>query len=177
MLRNDSAFAFTELPLNLTGVRYASTAWFDLEGDGDLDFSYGGETESDLLTSVFVNEGNDTFTELVTNLPSLFRGSMDWKDFDFDGDADLLMTGSDGIFPISEVYRNDGGGVFTPMNADLTAVFDGTGDWVDVDSDGDYDIALTGHAFAGPITHSYVNAAGRFTLINDRLPGVRQSRS
>ena len=175
VLRNDSAWSFTELPLDLPGVRLSAASWVDLDGDGDLDIAYGGETSSGLLLSLYVNDGNDEFSKLETNLPAVFRGSMDWIDLDRDGDADLLLTGSDGIFPLSDVFRNDGGGTFTALGTKLTGVFDGTGDWVDIDGDNDPDIVLTGNAFAGPIAHVYLNAGGSFNLINDQIPGVRVS--
>lgn len=175
IFRNDSAWTFTELPLDLVGVKFSYSAWVDVDGDGDLDVAYGGETDSGLLLAVLENRGDDTFVEMTTNLPALFRGSMDWTDLDHDKDADLLLTGSDGIFPQSKIYRNDGLGTFTALDADLTAVFDGTGDWVDVDGDGDADVVLTGNAFAGAVTQVYLNSGGRFTLISDQLPGVRVS--
>lgn len=175
ILRNDSATVFTELPLDLEGVEFSYSSWVDVDGDGDLDIAYGGETVDGFLLKVLLNEGDDTFVEEATNLPALTHGSMDWTDLDHDGDADLLLTGSDGIFPRSTVFRNDGLGSFTALNVDLTAVFDGTGDWVDIDGDGDADIALTGNAFAGPTTNIYLNSGGTFTLISDQLPGVRVS--
>jgi len=68
------------------------------------------------------------------------------------GDLDILMTGAGQSGNILKIYRNDGGGVFTDINAGLTGVTSSSVVWGDFDNDGDLDILLTGHTTTGHIS-------------------------
>jgi hypothetical protein len=67
-------------------------------------------------------------------------------DFDDDGDVDLFIANSIGFFqPAADtLYRNEGNGVFRPVEnaATLHAGTSGGSSWADVDLDGDLDLAV-----------------------------------
>jgi len=83
-------------------------------------------------------------THSVGNLPGVrINTGAAWFDYDRDGDLDLYMTNRAGA---NHLWRNDGGGVFVDVAADLgvaDASHDGSGVAVaDFDNDGDLDMYL-----------------------------------
>ena len=97
---------------------------------------------------------------------------MAWGDYDNDGDLDILLAGyNNSVVPISIVYRNDGGGVFTDIGAALTGVFWGSVTaWGDYDNDGRLDILLAGYDGYNFVTKVYRSGGRRRTL----FPACRQ---
>ncbi|MGA9383107.1 MAG: S8 family serine peptidase [Phormidium sp.] len=110
------------------------------------------------------------FTDIGTNLPGIAVGSVDWGDYDNDGDLDILLTGYTGSSLISKVYRNDSGN-FTDIKASLTGVYGGSAKWGDYDNDGDLDILLTGNNGSGGVAKVYQNKNGDFIDTNTSLTG------
>jgi hypothetical protein len=96
-----------------------------------------------------------------------------WGDYNNDGWLDFLLTGTPGG-PISRVYRNNGNGTFTDLNAGLPGVSDSSVAWGDYDNDGLLDVLLTGTpSSARPTSRVYRNNGnGTFTDISAGLPGV-----
>ena len=81
-------------------------------------------------------------------LPSVERGSVDWGDYDNDGDLDVLLTGdvsASGTSFASRIYRNDNGS-FQDIGAGLRAVIRSSAVWGDYDNDGYLDVLLMGQA-------------------------------
>jgi hypothetical protein len=81
-------------------------------------------------------------------LRQMNKSDIDFGDYDNDGDLDVLLSGlalvGATISTESYIYRNDGNGVFTDINADIPGLHSGTADWGDIDNDGDLDFMLTG---------------------------------
>lgn len=121
------------------------------------------------------------FTEVTSIRDSLasFRATgVDWGDYDNDGDLDILLAGQpQGAGQRnSTVFRNDGNGTFTDIQAGMSGVFFGTADWGDYDNDGFLDILITGNKYGGPrIAEVYHNDSGTgFSFANVGLSGVSQ---
>jgi hypothetical protein len=93
---------------------------------------------------VYRNDGNDTFIDIQASLTGVAFGSTDWGDYDEDGDLDLVVTGRSVSGTTSIIYRNDGSGTFTDIQASLIGVEQGSSTWGDYDGDGDLDLILTG---------------------------------
>ena len=146
----------------------------DLDGDGDRDLvvAAGGneyaKRQEPRRQRTYVNLGGgewarrDLLPEIYLTASTVAAG-----DYDGDGDADLFLGGRVvpyryGEIPPSYLLRNEGGGRFTDVTAEvapelLTAGLVTDAEWADADGDGDADLFLT--AEWQPVT-VYLNQAG-----------------
>jgi hypothetical protein len=175
--RNDGGGAFTDIGALLYGVYYASAAWGDYDNDGDLDIVLAGWTGSHRLSRVYRNDGAASgFTNIEAPLTAVRDGSVAWGDYDNDGDLDILLTGSAAASPyiVSEIYRNDGFGLFHDIAAGLTGVMRSSVAWGDYDNDGHLDILLAGlDSGSVPTSKVYRNDGDSgFSDIGAALTGV-----
>ena len=160
--RNNGDNTFTEqTSISLTGITYASVAWCDYDNDGNLDILLSGTSfySSELISKVYRNNGDNTFTEQTNiSLPGVSNSYVAWGDYDNDGYPDILLTGWTGSEFISKVYRNNGNNTYTEQTGiKLTGVSAGSVAWGDYDNDGYLDILLTGNNGSRPITKIYRN--------------------
>lgn len=157
---------------SLAGAQDSSVVLGDLDGDGDLDLILTG-TDSTLnkTAKVYLNDGDGAYTEKTQTvaLSPMSYSSAALGDIDGDGDLDLVIIGDWGtssMSPISKIYRNDGTGDFTEINAySLTSVYYGSIALGDIDRDGDLDLVITGDTTTGSYsTKIYLNdGTGNFT--------------
>jgi hypothetical protein len=158
------AIAFSEENSGLPGVKLGDSDWSDYDGDGDLDVVLAGETsEGTLITALYRNDGGGTFSQVQgTGLVGVRHGSVEWGDYNGDGRPDLVVAGqTEARERVARIYRNDGGGGFTAIDASLPGVMFSAAGWGDADGDGDLDLALTGDAGAqGRIARIYENTGG-----------------
>jgi uncharacterized repeat protein (TIGR01451 family) len=169
--RNNGDSSFTDIGAGLPGVDYGAVAWGDYDNDGDLDILLSGRNAGDtLLAQVYRNDatpGGRSFTNINAGLIGVYYGSVDWGDYDNDGDLDILLSGIDSCWPSTpHIYRNDstpGGRTFTDIGAGLAAVGNSSARWGDYDNDDDLDILLAGEHWNGQedeyISHVYCNDA------------------
>ncbi len=144
LFRNEDG-NFIPVGMDFMNLRLSDIAWGDYDNDGDQDFAIIGETQNNQLVSkLYRNEKNGYFSMAFPNFIAVRSGSVDWGDFDHDGDVDLLLTGETTNGPVSKVYRNDRNEWFTDINADLIALYMSDGHWGDYDNDGDLDIIISG---------------------------------
>ena len=151
---NNGDNTFTELTgLPLFYSRNGLSQWGDYDNDGDLDFIISGASVGDFsnpVTKIFRNDGAGIFTEQTQiSLAGVYYSSVDWGDYDNDGDLDIMLTGATGsdpdFDPVSKIYRNNGNNTFTEQSQiSLPGVFRGSALWGDYDNDGDLDILLNG---------------------------------
>lgn len=163
--------ALTPLDLELPGVALGAVAWVDYDGDDDLDLSFMGERGfGDLVSFMYRNDG-DGFTPLDVPFSGLVHGSMDWGDYDADGDADLLVSGGEmgpGLLRgRTRVYRNEGNDTFTELETALPNVALGAAAWVDYDGDTDLDVVLLG-------TSAAIESGASWIYLNDEGFFVRE---
>jgi predicted nucleotidyltransferase len=175
--RNDGGGAFTDIGAGLTDVYHGSVAWGDYDNDGDLDILLTGTIPwpTTYVSKVYRNVGGGVFTESSAVLTGVYHSSVDWGDYDNDGDLDILLTGSipGSPYEVSQVYRNDGGGVFADVGASLDSVHNSSAAWGDYDNDGDLDILLAGRDGGPIVSQVYRNdGGGSFTDIGAGLYGV-----
>ncbi len=141
--RDNTAFVGINSPLR--GVKFGKAVWSDFDGDGDLDVFLTGEDQNYQLISYFYrNDRRKGFTEIGTSILGMRSGEVQIKDYDCDGDIDLLVSGESIYGPTTRVYRNDGDFIFMDANAGLPGVYLGGAYWADYDKDCDAEIFIIG---------------------------------
>ena len=173
IFRNDLG-TFVDIEAGLIGVSYSSSAWGDYDNDGDLDILLTGRSGTDIFSYEYISKvyRNDLgiFTDINAGLIGVSEGSVDWGDYDNDGDLDILICGSQ----TTSIYRNDNG-LFTDINAGLIGVELSSSEWGDYDNDGDLDVVLAGGIEGEYISIIYRNDSGVFSDIDAELTGVYKS--
>jgi len=145
--RNNGDTTFTETSIDLPGTIKCSYEWGDYDNDGDLDiFLTGFDFNGNLISKLYENNGDETFTETLNSFTGAWLGDAAWGDYDSDGDLDLLLSGF--AFPnnrIAELYSNNGDGTFTELDSTgLIGVSHSSSIWADYDNDGDLDVFIGG---------------------------------
>jgi enediyne biosynthesis protein E4 len=143
--------------LDDAGFEDTAAAFFDADGDGDLDLvvGSGGNIASEkgfYITRLYINNGKGEFTRSKNNLPFTKANISVIAPFDFDNDGDVdLFIGSRsvpgvyGINPRHLLLVNNGDGTFVDGTdryaydlKDAGMVTDAI--WVDMDGDGKTDL-------------------------------------
>ncbi|HYR06711.1 MAG TPA: VCBS repeat-containing protein [Longimicrobium sp.] len=159
---------FVEVAVPHTPGSSMDSQAFDADGDGDLDLLIAKEIQPNVL---LLNDGTGRMT--VAPAGHVPGGAWDSEDvavadYDGDGDLDAAIAGEDDR--MSELYLNDGSGVFTLANDLLPAR--GVAQSVvaaDVDRDGDADLLFGNHGQ----NFLFINHRGRFSDgTRQRLPAV-----
>ena len=162
--KNNGDGSFTkQTSISLTGVSDGSVAWGDYNNDGNLDIILAGNTDSEKVSKIYKNNGDETFSEQTSiSLTGVYDGSVVWGDYNNDGTLDILLTGYTGNDIISKIYKNNGDGTFSEQKSIyLTGMASSSVAWGDYDNDGDLDILLTGLAWSNdtgvPVSKIYKN--------------------
>ena len=163
--------AFTSRANNLTGLEDGDMAWGDVDNDKDLDLLVTGKDRDGAYRTILFRNDDGDLTETDPNLPGMTTASIDFGDYDQDGDLDLLMMGfiedaglSDPDNAIRALVFQNTGGTFEPINAGLPNMARGGAEWGDADGDGDLDILLSGHiSILRAQARVYLNENGNFT--------------
>jgi enediyne biosynthesis protein E4 len=144
--RNQGNGQFDHEASNVIGAggTYSETAsWGDYDKDGwvDLYITNSGGIKNNKL---FKNDGSGDF-QLVTSVPPVaesdFSRSVDWIDYDLDGDQDIFVTNENNSK--NSLYQNDGTGNFTKITGFtvVESLKNSAGSsWGDIDNDGDFDL-------------------------------------
>lgn len=116
-----------------------------------------------------------------SNIPNAYESTLNFADFDNDGDLDLLMTGLRSSFPHARIFINDGSGEFSGGQS-FSGVINGASAIADVDNDGDLDLLITGgnntiDIFNTPTSGLYLNDGDGNFNIDNTVPfeGVKDS--
>jgi hypothetical protein len=125
-------------------VRLPQTFPGDADNDGDIDLIAPGSGPLGTVANI-LNDNTDTFRLALSRFD---RAQIaEWGDYDNDGDNDLLLWGLTNevqlnpAAAITRVFRNDGGNVFTNIQAQLPGAWLGA-KWADYDNDRDLDVIL-----------------------------------
>ncbi len=143
-------------PASDNSGNYASV-WSDVNNDGFMDLfithcrqGVSNPLDARRIDQVFINNGDYTFTQDVTNWTGLRDGAQGWStsfgDIDNDGDMDAFVLNYD---VNSKMLINDGTGVFTDIMstsgiANTTTTFGENVTFHDFDNDGFVDIIISG---------------------------------
>ena len=166
--KNNGNDNFTSLKLMIENLRMGDVGWADFDKDGKLDFIICGETiNNQIYTKIYKNNGNDKFVEVKTNILGVRLGNIDLKDYDCDGDIDILISGESFESAITKVYRNDGKFVFNDIYAGLPGVYLGAAYWGDYDNDCDKDILIMGLNICDDFIAKLYRNDGKITKKNE----------
>lgn len=173
----------TFMKANTTGTQYEVIStpeyvfsqrshFIDIDNDGNLDAFVSHDVDPNVF---YMNDGNGNlqFNQggIGDHEEGGYYGSI-WTDYDNDGDMDLFVAkcrGGQSTARINQLFRNDGGGVFTDVSvaANMSdSVQTWSSAWNDYDNDGDMD-AVIGASSNVDGSHKFMrnNGDGTFTDI------------
>ncbi|MEP5611261.1 MAG: FG-GAP-like repeat-containing protein [Cyclobacteriaceae bacterium] len=129
----------------------------------------GFSFEDGVLVNVLEYQNGFLDTEL--EFPSVYRGSVDWGDYNNDGQDDLLIVGQNNDSrSLTMLFRQDGG-QFSQVALDgVTGVSFGDAEWADYDGDGLLDFIISGVTGSAPdtgvpVTELYRNTGDGFVQV------------
>jgi hypothetical protein len=163
--RNVGNDTFTNISLTLAGGYPTYLSGADFNNDGKLDLlNAAAAAQFQNGAYFYLNNGDGTYSNTLSLAHREFN-SMDWGDYDNDGNLDLVMSGGDpatGNF--TKIFHNDGNGMFTEMPIPLPGGGYSSVAWGDFDNDGFLDVILAGDGASGPVTQVFHNdGTGNFT--------------
>ncbi len=147
LYKNNGNSTFSESGISLPGAIKSSYEWGDYDNDGDMDiFISGLDGAGILISKLYENNGDETFTETTNNFVGAWLGDMVWGDYDNDGDLDILLSGyTQSTERIAKVFKNNGDGSFDEvLSSGLVGVSHCSVIWGDYDNDGDLDVFIAG---------------------------------
>ncbi|MFA5668768.1 MAG: FG-GAP-like repeat-containing protein [Balneolaceae bacterium] len=169
--------SYVEETSTLPSLINGSTAWGDVDGDGDLDVILTGQVDatSPPVTKLYINYGGNIFDLAPDKFVGVINSSVFWYDVDNNGYIDLIITGTTATGPISKVYLN-ADGTFTDAGFTLPGLGDGLISPVDFDQDGDLDLLVAGDAGTSLQTVLIENKGdGNFSLLAIPFEGVKDA--
>ncbi|SRX74514.1 FG-GAP-like repeat-containing protein [Aequorivita antarctica] len=164
--RNNGNGTFEYEPTNAIGIPLTYSEminWIDLNNDQYLD-AYITNSVVSTRNLYFENQGDGSF-EAVSGLSitseTLASRSINWIDYDGDGDSDLFVANENNAN--NSLFRNDGPDNFTQIT-NLPITQNGKNSagssWADVDNDGDFDLFVAN--WDGQNNQLFINDNGTF---------------
>lgn len=163
-------------------VKSGAVASADVDMDGDWDLLITGQNEiQQPITKLYLNDGKGLFTEEeALSMEGVHFSSVAISDVDGDLDQDILIAGlTHSLKRITKLYVNDGAGFFSELSGNtLEGVEAGAILLMDIDSDSDKDVLITGRnndltqvgriylntTHESPVTHLISNQGAGLTL-------------
>ena len=150
----------------------------DIGGLAAGTYYWGVQTiDNGYCASVFAAEQTFTITQGSSELtagptvPNITE-SVEWKDYDRDGDLDLLYIGYDGVSTQPHVYLYDMGAYTKVTTSGLPTSWGHNGSWADYDLDGDLDVVVTGYDMSAVAGVFRNDGSNMFTNINASIDSI-----
>jgi hypothetical protein len=151
---NNGYYSFTKIDISdqVDELTYASYDLGDVDNDQDIDIIISGFDESQGLKAyIYKNIGKAGLTyeleKTTNNIAAIRDGTVDFVDFDSDGDLDAAISGTGLQGDIFEIYKNDlneGKENWPRIDLGLTGMRNGKTDLGDFNGDGYTDIIYSG---------------------------------
>ena len=180
LFKNNGNYSFAPLSTpNITPVNYCSAEWEDFNNDGFLDLLLIGSCGiSCQKSAIYINNGNDSFTELTPNpFQGMYHGDASCADYDNDGDIDIFLSGTSGsINHYAILYQNMLDSVNVPPSVPQNLQVDSTNNiisWERCSDDITHPLAMSYNIIVGtpadPISHTsgHSNLSNGFRLTQD----------
>ena len=146
---NNGNGSFSYLPnveMGEIGTHSETASWADIDKDGlvDLYVSNSGQNNSAEENLFYKNNGNLNFSRLTNGdfvTETDFSRSVNFTDYDNDGDLDLFVTNESN--QANDLYQNEGDGTFVKIESGLIVTSHKksmSSSWGDIDNDGDLDL-------------------------------------
>lgn len=150
----------------------------DSDNDGDLDILINGATTSgSSISSLYINNGSGAFS-LVAGTPFVGTqvGTIDFADFDNDGDADVLVIGAGSPFVVANIYENQGSNTFV-LADELVPAYLASSTIGDLNGDNLLDVVIAGTSFTSPIRGTKLYLAVDFVMPVELLSFTAKAHS
>lgn len=190
-----AGFGFEQISTpSLPAVQFGDVEFADFDNDNDLDLAIVGATSAGNIARVYENldGAGQHFSTTPINLPqsNFFLASLDWGDYDGDGDQDLIVVGNLSGSPSLKLYSNQfipsGSKTFVDVTSSSfpasTGVRDGDVLFADFNRDGHLDVIFSGTPNGGmgvpgnnPITRIYLNDGNGNFVSTYQLKGATAS--
>jgi hypothetical protein len=160
---NNGEHNFSELNIDLPGLRYNNSQWIDFNNDGNIDLSFFGNN-SGYYFKLYENLADNNFIEHTDiGLEMTSNISVSWVDIDNDGDLDMIISVPDDRSNYStKIYENNNNEFIYKKNIEaLDYYLLHNIKWVDYDNDGKMDAFITARYFR--------NGNGNGTIANMML--------
>ncbi|MCK5776523.1 MAG: VCBS repeat-containing protein, partial [Bacteroidales bacterium] len=145
---NNGDETFTESGIELHQGWLGDVEWADYNEDNfiDLVISGTGGAGDERFTILYKNNGDGSFSETSDLLPGVSHSSLEWADFDGDGDLDLFISGTQGDPGsgnyIGAIYNNEDGNLL--FKTSVAANYWGEVRACDYNNDNYPDLAISG---------------------------------
>ncbi len=176
---NNGNGTFSEINTNITGVNDGSIDWGDYNNDGLKDILITGNNyEKGYIAKIYKNNGDDTFTEIDTDMQGVMNGMAKWGNYNNDSFLDIILTGYNNGNRITEIYRNNGNETFTGITGiipNFTQISESYGAWGDYDKNNYQDLILSGVAINdSSVTDIFSNFEKEFVKAEITVPVLNQ---
>jgi len=144
---NNGDETFSKLNVTLQKCWLGDIEWGDFNNDSYVDLFVTGDNGGVKYSILYKNEGGTNFTNIGGIFPGLSHSSVEWADFDSDGDLDLFLAGTGDAMGTGDyfgiVFKNNGGS-FSEYTY-LPGTYWGDCLAKDFNGDGNIDILLNGY--------------------------------
>ncbi|WP_196894488.1 T9SS type A sorting domain-containing protein [Aureivirga marina] len=177
LYKNNGSEVFTEAE-SWEGMFRSNISVGDIDNDNDLDVIVFGYVPSAYLSKTIVLKNNGTGTlveDEQAHVVNASRGDSALKDFDNDGDLDLIITGyastgNSSNITFTKLYANIDGKFYYVSSSILNEVNTSKLVVEDIDGNGLNDLIIVGSTYANSVTTPYTDVYKNITDVETAIP-------
>jgi gliding motility-associated-like protein len=150
---------------------------FDYDKDGKIDlFLSGRDVDDEIVTDIYLNEGNYNFYPLKAGFRKVFQASVDIGDFNEDGFIDILICGIDEeMGETCNLYYSEEGKTFSDQEIEIPLIANAIALTGDFDNDGKMDFVISGKLkdTDQPVVDFFLNKESGYEVIHDYIEPLK----